>query len=333
MNHTEKLYKKFVKTFQEHYSISQEFKILIGISGGPDSTLLVYFFKRYADEYKHIQLHAAYYMHQWPSHENEEAIELKLCENLCKKFNVSFIADNISHALSHKLKRNSGSLEGVAREKRRAFLEYVADSLGCSYIALGHHQDDQIETFFIRLIRGSSLQGLSCMRYQNQRYIRPLLNFTKLEILQVLEEQKLPYHEDTCNKDLLKLRSGIRNTVIPALVQCDQRSLISLSETIRKLQESSDSFDAYITSIYTKVYDDATQTLDTNLFLKLDVYMQKQLLTKILFHTNFTGTFQESLLNEILRFLSFGSGTHTIGILKIHKKKDNKVCFLNVEKV
>ncbi len=83
--------------------------------------------------------------------------------------------------------------EEMGRRMRRYFLERVKNEYNAHYIALGHHADDQQETFFIRLIRGTTISGLYRNESQNNSYIRPLLKTTKAEIINYLDTHQIPY--------------------------------------------------------------------------------------------------------------------------------------------
>ena len=84
-------------------------------------------------------------------------------------------------------------------------------------IAVAHNADDQVETFLMRIIRGSGMSGLSAMKFKNEKIIRPLLSISRQEILQYLKINKLKYRTDKTNAQNLFLRNKIRNNLIPLL--------------------------------------------------------------------------------------------------------------------
>ena len=119
------------------------------------------------------------------------------------------------------LTKDTGSQEDRGRRLRRTFLEKIAKEHSADAIALGHHQDDQQETFFLRLIRGASITGLAGMKPRHGLYIRPLLDCKKESILTYLRTEGLSFLHDSTNEDDSFLRNGIRLNVLPALRSCD----------------------------------------------------------------------------------------------------------------
>jgi tRNA(Ile)-lysidine synthase len=114
------------------------------------------------------------------------------------------------------LKKNEINEENL-RNIRYDFFEKIRKESGFDLIAVAHSQDDQAETFFLHLIRGAGLQGLSGMKYRNGKIIRPLLGISRKEILEYLKNKKLNYRTDKTNKTDQFFRNKIRNKLIPYL--------------------------------------------------------------------------------------------------------------------
>ena len=158
--------------------------LIIGLSGGPDSVFLIYFLHEFQSLYK-IKLIAAHLDHQW---RENSAQDVKFCQQVCENLRIPFVTKKIGE-LSVPFK-NNGSQEELGRKYRRFFLESIRKEYNADFIALGHHADDQQETFFIRLARGSSLTGLTCMKEKEGIYLRPLLTVNKSDILEYLHAQR-----------------------------------------------------------------------------------------------------------------------------------------------
>lgn len=225
------LYKKIISGSKSPLFEKEEPRILIALSGGPDSVFLLHLFAQIAAEYT-LTLMAAHLDHEWRS---DSAKDVEFCQNLCQSLGVPLVTRKISE-LGIQLKIN-GSQEELGRKYRRIFLEQVAQEHGMDFIALAHHADDQCETFFIRLLRGSSLTGLTGMKSQDGKYIRPLLAVTKQEILTYLHEHNHAYLIDSTNESSAYLRNRIRQQVIPALQACDNRFDTTFFTTLQRLQE------------------------------------------------------------------------------------------------
>lgn len=105
----------------------------------------------------------------------------------------------------------------AARELRYAWFEELRQQLGYDYIAVAHHADDQLETFFINLLRGAGIRGLKGMQKVNGHIIRPLLDIPRTEILQYAVEHHLEWREDHTNAETLYLRNKIRHELLPVI--------------------------------------------------------------------------------------------------------------------
>ena len=143
------------------------------------------------------------------------------------------------------------SLEMAARRLRHEFFQQTARDHACTAIATGHTADDQLETFFLRLARGSSLRGLSGMdgertasRMDGERtvsLIKPLLHYRHSELVAYLKANKLPWREDSTNASDLHQRNRVRQILIPAFEKAFGKSAFpSALRTIDLLREDND---------------------------------------------------------------------------------------------
>ncbi len=279
--------------------------VVIGLSGGPDS---VYLLHKLLDlkENKGLSLYAAHLDHQW---RNSSKNDVAFCAMLCMQYKIPFISKKASEL--QKTFTYNGSQEEVGRAMRRFFLEQVAQEYNAHSIALAHHQDDQIETFFINLIRGSSIPGLGGIKEVDGPYVRPLLTTTKKEILEYLEEHDLPYVTDPTNTSSDYLRNRIRLTGIPALIGCDARTPKSIVKAMEHLQETEQFLEKLTIQalvIVCNVQEESPYTLDLTAFFLLDPYLQKRVLKKWLALQIANARCSTAYFNEILRFLASNRG-------------------------
>ena len=310
---------------QKNNLINNNDVIIIGLSGGPDSVFLLHFFIHLQKKYN-LTLIAAHLNHEWrPEADQEE----QLCRELAQKLNVTFVSEKLS-LLSHAPKFN-GSKEEYARSMRRYFLQNVAQQYNAHSVTLGHHALDQQETFFIRLIRSSSLAGLTAMKPRNKLYIRPLLDINKSDILTWLDAHNIAYATDLSNDSPDYLRNRIRNTVLPVLRSCDNRFDNNFLATLNRLQQDNN----YLERITCETFDTistiativtATETTTTNAltnkpkhllnipsFLNTVPELHHRLILHWLIAENVQFTPSEKLFNEIIRFLQSPRGrTHAI---------------------
>ncbi len=205
-------FKKFKETVRKYRLIEEGDRVLVAYSGGPDSTVLLYFLKHFQRELPY-QLAVAHFNHKLrPEADEEEEFAAKMAQRFRLEF-FSGAEDVRAYAKEHSL-----NLEEAARILRYRFLEETARAKGFNKIATGHTMTDQAETFLYRLIRGSGRSGLSGIYpVKEGLYIRPLIEITRREIMEFLQRVRLPYVEDPSNLCLTFDRNRIRHKLIPFL--------------------------------------------------------------------------------------------------------------------
>ncbi len=305
-----------------HFLIEQHSTIIIGLSGGPDSVFLLHALKSLQEKYN-LTLIAAHLNHEWRPEANAEE---ELCRTLAQKLDIPFVSTKLSSLSTQKKYR--GSKEEYARNMRRHFLEQVLREHNGDNIALGHHAQDQQETFFIRLIRGTSLAGLTSMYPRQDLYIRPLLEINKLEILQWLTEHNIAYAIDQSNESDNYLRNRIRKQVIPALAQCDERWNNNFLATINRLKED----DALLNDIATSTLNtliikkDNDEAFDVKKFAAAHSSLHHRVIMLWLIRNNVQFPVTQAFLDEIIRFLFHErGGKHVVHREWMLVKKQNKV--------
>ncbi|MGH7673809.1 MAG: tRNA lysidine(34) synthetase TilS, partial [Gemmatimonadales bacterium] len=133
-----------------------------------------------------------------------------LVERLAARYGVPFELGQLT--------LGPGTSETVARRARYAWLRDVQQRLGARYLVTAHHRDDQIETVLLRVLRGSGLAGLAGIRARARGgLVRPLLPFTRTELVAHAAARALPVHDDPANRDLRNLRSWARTVLLPLL--------------------------------------------------------------------------------------------------------------------
>lgn len=183
--------------------------LVVGFSGGPDSTALVIFLNYLKKSWRlKIQL-----MHiNYGLRGKDSVLDEKFCIKLAKKFNLP-----LKVVAYKKNKKFSHNLEEAFRDFRYLELEKERKAKNFDWIAVGHTLDDQIETFFLNLLRGSGLGGLVALKPKNGKIIRPFLGTEKVEILNFLKEQKQFYRLDKSNFNQDFTRNRIRGSLLPLL--------------------------------------------------------------------------------------------------------------------
>jgi tRNA(Ile)-lysidine synthase len=318
------MFKNIEQTIQ--HLITNKPKIVLGLSGGPDSVFLFFFLKKLHKEHK-IELLCAHLDHGW---RKGSARDTQFCKQLCTKYKIHCIVEHANN-LSVNVTFN-GSKEEFGRTLRRAFFEKILQKHNANYIALAHHQQDQQETFFFRIIRGTTLHGLSCMKLIENKYLRPLLYVSKKDILHYLHTQKIIYLIDHTNDSDDFLRNRIRKYVIPAIQKCDDRFNKKFESSITHLQKENIFLQRLTDTIFEKIFVKNNNNFIGNLhdFLQLNDVIQKRLLLTWLIKENASFHASQGYLNELLKFLkSKQGGSHNIGSLLVLHKKQNKFWLKN----
>ena len=310
-------FKAFFTKIQQSL-IPSKSKILVGLSGGPDSVFLLHALLQLKEELS-LELFAAHLNHEW---RECAVIDQEFCMQLCKDLHVPITIKTASQLDISKL-IDRGSKEDTARQMRRLFFEQTAKDLGCDLIALGHNLDDQEENFFIRLIRGTSLSGLTGIKSKTIArngisYIRPLLEMPKKDILEYLNKNNLKFVVDPTNASQNYLRNRIRNSVITAIRKCDSRFDDNFISTLGHLQQADDFIKKYATQ---KLQEISTNSqINFRELLKNDLFIQKEIVTLWLINNGVKFTLTDNFIGEILKFFnSSHGGTHTFNNWQIKK--------------
>ena len=206
---TAKTYNKFEKNL----NLKEDF--IVAVSGGPDSLALFFLSKIYSIK-KHLKVK---YLHVDHKLRNNSTIEAKFVKLLLKKLTTNL------EILTWIGKKPKSNIQSVARDKRYALMINKAKKLKINNILLGHHKDDLIENFFIRILRGSGLNGMVSFNekiiLQNINLIRPLLKFSKQNLEYITKKIFKNYVEDPSNKNdefkRVKIRNFIKNLELEGL--------------------------------------------------------------------------------------------------------------------
>jgi len=304
-------------------SIPHNATIILGFSGGPDSVGLLHLLMQLKPT-KNIQIIAAHLDHQWRTESGQDAL---WCKQFCDQHNISFISQKSSQ-LSYE-PRNNGSKEETGRLLRRHFLENLAREHNAYAITLAHHQDDQIETFFIRLLRGSSIAGLAGMKVQDRLYFRPLLHTTKQDILNYLKHHNLPYLTDASNESKAFLRNRIRHDLLGNLSAIDARWDKTIPSCMQRLQQTNEFIEQQAAHTMLGIaIEPGSDKINTQMFLKLHQVLQHQILMNLLIKHKYAITPSTKFFNEIIRFLQSNKHQqHNLHSSACIKKKQNYFYF------
>lgn len=183
---------------------------IVAVSGGVDSMVLLDLLCQRSD----IKLIVAHYEHGIREDSDQDR---RLVEEAAATRDLTFIYEHGE--------LGSGASEALAREHRYAFLRRAREQYNAQGIITAHHQDDLIETAIINLLRGTGRKGLSSLRSTDE-LLRPLLDYSKKQIIAYAVEHAITWHEDSTNGNEAYLRNYIRQSIVPKLGQKGRKSLL-----------------------------------------------------------------------------------------------------------
>ncbi|MBT5090514.1 MAG: tRNA lysidine(34) synthetase TilS [Flavobacteriales bacterium] len=198
----------------------REDKLILGISGGADSVCLMHILLSLG--YSFELAHCNFNLRGEESNADEYFVK-----ELAKKYQLKIYVkhfDTLVYATKNKI-----SPQMAARDLRYAWFEKLLIKSSAKYLAIAHHANDDVETFFINLVRGSGLKGFLGIKEKNNTIVRPLLSVSRLEIEQYLKESGLVFREDSSNASVKYLRNKIRHELMPLLAEMNP----SIQQTVK----------------------------------------------------------------------------------------------------
>lgn len=217
---------KILKTIKKYNLISNGDKIVVAVSGGPDSMCLLNILKNLRPKFS-TELFVAHINHMI----REEAdSETEYVKNYCEKNNIKCFIKR-ANVLEMAKEQKKGT-EEMGRIVRYDFFEYVANEVSADKIAIAHTENDNAETILMNLMRGASLEGLKGIEPIRGKYIRPLIECNREEIEKYCEINKLDPKFDKTNNDNTYTRNKIRNLLIPYIKKEFNPNII---ETLNRL--------------------------------------------------------------------------------------------------
>ena len=321
------LIKKVQETIFQYKLFNYGSKIILGISGGPDSVALLHIFSKLQKKYalELIIVHINYGLRGQDSQLDE-----RMVRELAKKYGFKIFVKKVATSdIALQGKSEKDFSEQNLRCIRYTFFEKIRTENNFEFIALAHNLDDQVETYLMRVIRGSGLAGLSAMLFKNKKIIRPLLNVPRTQILAYLEENNFKWRLDKTNLETKFLRNKIRHWLIPYL---EKNFNPSIRKTIFQATLSIAQDENLLSVLTQKVYPNS-KTLKISWLKQLHPALQKRVLRKAITEvkTNLRDI-EASHIYEIIKIIESQKGksqTLILKELKISRKGDN----LNIEKI
>ncbi|SHI77278.1 tRNA(Ile)-lysidine synthase [Mesonia phycicola] len=236
------------KEFQQHITSNFPFlknkKCLLTISGGIDSVVLAYLCKTANIDF--ALAHCNFNLRGEESDGDESFVR-----NLAKQLEVKLFVENFNTKAFAKDQQLSIQL--AARKLRYEWFFDLAEKNNIEYICTAHHLNDSFETYLINTSRGTGIQGLTGIPEVNGKIIRPLLPFTRAQILQYAQKKQIKWREDSSNASDKYLRNKIRHHITPVLEEENENLLQNFYKTQQYLKDTANLLEDYTTLLFSKL--------------------------------------------------------------------------------
>lgn len=289
----------------EQQLIRSEKPIIVGVSGGADSMLLIELLHRIG--YRCIAAHCNFKLRDEESMRDEAWVA-----TYCQKIEIpleKIAFDTLGYSRSERI-----SIEMAARDLRYQFFETVRQKYDAQAIAVGHHADDQAETLLLNLVRGSGLHGLGAMRPKNGWVIRPLLPFSRQEIEAECHKRGVGFLIDSSNLETEYRRNLVRHSILPLLETINPAAARNIARTAQLLQEAELLYNERIDQLKASLSDTTFSTTTVEIGLLQPHPARRTLLYELFSPYGFTrivcSEIEEALTGESGK--QFFSPTHRI---------------------
>jgi len=256
---------KLKKHISQNFPFLEKSKLLLAVSGGIDSMVMIHLFNEL--KYSIALAHCNFQLRGLESFGDQNFVQEYAEANEIPLFLTQF--DTEAFAKDYKL-----STQIAARELRYNWFYELLETEQYDYILTAHHADDNIETFLINLSRGTGLEGLVGIPAQNDKVVRPLLSFSREEILAYAKENNIQWREDSSNASDKYLRNKIRHHLVPLLKELNPQFMESFQKTQSYLSRSQKLVEDAAIMVYQQVAREEEETIvfDLNQLLRLPNY-------------------------------------------------------------
>ena len=220
---------KFKQHLHQNFPFLEDSKLLIAISGGIDSVVLAHLCSQLNLNFS--LCHCNFNLRGQESDDDEAFVKSLVKTLKTPVYTTSFETEKYA-------KKNKISIQVAARNLRYTWFYELIDSKGYDYVLTAHNTNDNLETFIINLTRGTGLEGFTGIPPVNQKSIRPLLAFSRDEIILFAIKNEIIWREDKSNASVKYVRNKVRHKVIPILKELNPHVLESFQNTIEYLNES-----------------------------------------------------------------------------------------------
>lgn len=283
---------RFLESMRELGFPNDGSPVLVAVSGGIDSMVLASLFNQ--NGYTIGVAHCNYQLRGSDSDADE-----KLVRTWCEDRNIPFYSRQVE---TKKLAEDSNSsIQMVARDERYRFFQELMDEHGFAATALAHHANDRVESLLMNVLRGTGFRGLQGMPSKREKYIRPLLGFTKEEIREFALENAISFREDASNATVYYQRNWVRLRLLPMLVAADPKAVEKLLLLCERTEKESLDYKNWVRKKLTQIGTDSSISINDLKDSEAPFTLMKELLEPI--------GFSSDQVFELLQMMDSNSGT------------------------
>ena len=249
--------KKWRRTLSCKLHLRRDVPIVVALSGGADSVALLSALM--SEGYNCVAAHCNFHLR------GEESLrDMRFAEEITEKLGVDLYVKDFNVAAA--MAETGESVEMACRRLRYYWFDELLTTLRASDVAVGHHMEDNVETFFLNLARGTGIAGLTGMDYRRGNVVRPLLDCTRIQIEDYLAECGLEYVTDSSNNSLEYLRNRLRNCLLPQFEKLLPGAIEGVERSMGMLADARAVFDRKVAESAAQYGSPASGSIDVAAF-------------------------------------------------------------------
>lgn len=289
-------------------------KVLLAVSGGIDSMVMLYLFEKSGFDYGIV--HCNFQLRGDESDRDEEFVKKQVLIHGVPSFFKRFDTEEYAQI-------NGISIEMAARELRYEYFEKIRVEHNYDFIATAHHSDDLIETFFLNLNRKTGIKGLTGIKDKSGKIVRPMLFASRTDIEKYASEQYIDFREDSTNNEVFYQRNFLRHRILPLFSELNPSFKKNILASIENLKDAETVYSRFFETEKQKVVEIATDSQIVDIEKLNHSAHPKLLLLEILSEYNFNS----SVVEEVFQSRNTESGKQFFS--KTHRLvKDREKLFI-----
>jgi tRNA(Ile)-lysidine synthase len=309
---------RFIENINNSQLFNPSHKILLAISGGIDSMVMLYLFEK--SGFKYGVVHCNFQLRNKESDEDEEFVKKQVLSHGIPSFFENFDTKEYARV-------NGISIEMAARELRYEYFEKIRRENNFDFIATAHHSDDLIETFFLNLTRKTGIKGLTGIKEKSGKLVRPMLFANREEIESFATENFIDFREDSSNIEVVFQRNFLRNKILPLFAELNPSFKKNILASIENLKEAEHVYSVFFEEEKLMVTEPDSEYLILDINKLKKSKHPKLLLFEILSEHNFNAT----VIDDIFQSLTSDPGKQFYS--KTHRLiKDREKLFVSALK-